>query len=122
VFTFPYIISNNGLGIKTSSLINTGINRYTFINSKFVKIIECFLDIKPVLLKSLCNVRGFDGKQATPITHYIELTLLIDGRKVLVPMLVVGLGGHDIILGRKWFVSTSVLIDCKNRRLIWPDD
>jgi len=110
------------LGIKTSSLIDTGANGHTFIDSKFVKTIERFLDVKPVLLKSPCNVRGFDGKQATPITHYIELTLLIDGRKVLVPMLVVGLGGHDMILGRKWFVSTSVLIDCKNRRLIWPDD
>src|SRR4051812_13751654 len=36
-------------------------------------------------------------------------------------MLVVGLGDHDMILGRKWFVHTGVLIDCKNRRLIWPD-
>jgi hypothetical protein len=106
------------LGIKTSSLINTRVNGYTFINSKFIKIIERFLDIKPILLKSPCNIRGFDGKQATPITYYIELTLLIDGRKVLVPILVVGLGGHDIILGRKWFISTSVLINYKNRRLI----
>jgi hypothetical protein len=54
--------------------------------------------------------------------YYIKLTLLIDGRKVLVPILVIGLGGHDMILGRKWFVSTSVLINYKNRRLIWLDD
>jgi hypothetical protein len=62
VFIFPYIISNNGLGIKTSSLINTRVNGYTFINSKFVKIIEYFLDIKSILLKLPCNIRGFDGK------------------------------------------------------------
>jgi predicted aspartyl protease len=98
-FTLPYIISNYGLGIKTSSLINTGANGYTFIDSKFVRIIERFLDVKPTQLKSPCNVRGFNGKQATPITHYIELTLLIDGRKVLVPILIVGLGEHNIILG-----------------------
>jgi hypothetical protein len=54
--------------------------------------------------------------------YYIELMLLINGRKVLVPILVIGLGRHDIILGYKWFVSTSVLINYKNRRLIWLDD
>jgi len=62
MFIFPYIISNNGLGIKTSSLINTRVNGYTFIDSKFVKIIERFLDIKPILLKSPYNIRGFNGK------------------------------------------------------------
>jgi hypothetical protein len=110
------------LGIRATSLIDTGANGNTFIDATFVKTIERFLGVKPTPLKLPCNVRGFDGAQATPITHYIELTLSIDGRKVLVPMLVVGLGEHDMILGRKWFVDTSVLIDCKNRRLIWPDD
>ena len=47
---------------------------------------------------------------------------MIDGRKVLVPILIIRLSGHDIILRRKWFISTSVLINYKNRRLIWPDD
>ncbi|KAH0551418.1 hypothetical protein GP486_007366 [Trichoglossum hirsutum] len=28
---------------------------------------------------------------------------------------------HDMILGRKWFAQTGVLIDCKNRCLIWPE-
>ena len=46
-FILPYTVSNNGLGIKTSSLINTGTNGYTFINSKFIRIIKRFLDIKP---------------------------------------------------------------------------
>jgi hypothetical protein len=30
----PYIISVNGLGIKSSSLINTRVNEYAFINTK----------------------------------------------------------------------------------------
>src|SRR4051794_17730092 len=36
-------------------------------------------------------------------------------------MLIVGLGEHDMILGCKWFEVTGVLIDCKNRCLIWPE-
>jgi hypothetical protein len=37
-------------------------------------------------------------------------------------MLVVRLRGQDIILGRKWAAKTRVLIDCKNRQLIWLED
>jgi hypothetical protein len=37
-------------------------------------------------------------------------------------MLIVSLEDHDMILGCKWFVQTGVLIDCKNQRLLWPDD
>jgi hypothetical protein len=97
-FILPYIVSNNGLGIKTSSLINTGANGYTFINSKFIRIIKQFLDIKPTQLVLSCNIRGFNSKQAVSITYYIELILLINGRKVLVPILVIGLGEYNIIL------------------------
>ena len=35
-----YTISINGLEIKSSSLINTRANNYTFINTKLTKLIE----------------------------------------------------------------------------------
>jgi len=38
---------------------------------------------------------------AQPITDYIELTLLINRRQIRVFMLVIRLGGQDMILGRK---------------------
>ena len=120
-FTIACTVSNNGLGIKTSSLIDTGANGHTFINTKFVKTVERFLGVSPSPLKTPCKVRGFDGQQTTPITHAIELALMVDGRRVKAPMLIVGLGDHDMILGRKWFAETGVLVDCKNRRLIWPN-
>jgi hypothetical protein len=45
----------------------------------------------------------------------MELTLLINGRQIKVLMLVVRLGGQDMILGCKWAAKIGVLIDCKNR-------
>jgi predicted aspartyl protease len=120
-FTLACTVSNNGLGIKTSSLIDTGANRHTFIDTKFAKAVERFLGVSPSPLKTPCKVRGFDGQQTTLITHSIELALVVDGRRIHTPMLIVGLGEHDMILGRKWFVETGVLIDCKNRCLIWPE-
>jgi predicted aspartyl protease len=121
-FTFPCTISSNGLGIKTHTLIDTGANGYAFIDTDFAAIATRFLNTKVQQLPTACNVRGFDGKLAQPITDYIELTMLIDGRQLKVPMLVVRLGGQDIILGRKWAARTGVLINCKNRQLIWPED
>jgi Retroviral aspartyl protease len=93
-----------------------------FIDMKFVKTVERFLGVSPTLLETPCKVRWFDGQQTTPITHSIELALMVDGRRIRTPMLIMSLGEHDMILGRKWFAETGVLIDCKNRRLIWPED
>ena len=45
MFTLLYIISNNRLGIKLSSLIDTKANSYTFINYKFSKTIKQFLGL-----------------------------------------------------------------------------
>jgi hypothetical protein len=38
--TILYTISINRLGIKFSSLINTRVNSYTFINTKLAQFIE----------------------------------------------------------------------------------
>ena len=47
IFILLYTISKNGYGIKSFSLINTGTNSYTFINSRFIrKVSERLLDIK----------------------------------------------------------------------------
>jgi hypothetical protein len=43
----PYTISANGLGIKSSSLINTRANGYTFINTKLAQLTEQFLGVEP---------------------------------------------------------------------------
>ena len=45
-FTFLYMISSNGLGIKTRILINIRANGYAFINTDFIAIATRFLDIK----------------------------------------------------------------------------
>jgi hypothetical protein len=117
-FTLSCTVSNNRLGIKTSSLIDTGANEHTFIDTKFAKTVECFLSVLPSPLKVPCKVRGFDGQQTTSITHSIELALMVYGWQIWTPILIVGLGEHNMILGRKWFAQTGVLIDCKNRCLI----
>jgi len=100
-FTFLCIVSSNRLGIKTYTLINTRANGYAFINTNFVATATRFLDTKIQRLLIACNMRGFNSKIAQPITDYIELSIIINRRQLKVFMLVVRLGGQDIILGRK---------------------
>jgi predicted N-acyltransferase len=121
-FTFLYIISSNKLGIKTRTLINTRANRYAFINTEFAALATQFFNTKTQQLLTLYNIRGFDSKIAQLITDYIKLTLLINKRQIKVFMLVIRLRGQDIILGRKWAAETRILINCKNRQLIWLKD
>jgi hypothetical protein len=45
-FTFLYIISSNGLGIKTYTFINTRANGYAFIDADFAAIATRFLNTK----------------------------------------------------------------------------
>ena len=79
-FTLLCTISNNGIGIKTTSLIDTGANGYTFINLNFARTIQTFLGVSSIRLKEPCKVRGFDGRQAASITHFLELMLELDSR------------------------------------------
>ena len=121
-FTFLCTISSNRLRIKTRTLIDTRANGYAFINTEFAALVTRFFNTKTQQLLILYNIRGFDSKIAQLITDYIELTLLIDRRQIKVLMLVIRLRGQDIILGRKWAAKTGVLINCKNRQLIWLED
>ena len=37
-------------------------------------------------------------------------------------MLVVRLGGYDLIIGRTWIDQFNILVDCRNQQLIWLDE
>ncbi|KAJ5413888.1 retrovirus polyprotein [Penicillium cosmopolitanum] len=66
---------------------------------------------------------GFDGRPADPVTHVTHLTLTIQGfRQVSAQFMITGLGHRQAIIGRPWFEETGALLDCKNRRIIMPDE
>ena len=121
--TLPCTINKNGLGIKTHALIDTGANGFIFIDSKLASLAIQHLGAELKELPTPCAINGFDGKTAPPITQYLELSLFIDRtRQQKLPMLVVRLGSHDLIIGRTWIDRFNILVDCRNRQLIWPDE
>ncbi|EED14172.1 hypothetical protein TSTA_103910 [Talaromyces stipitatus ATCC 10500] len=74
-------------------------------------------------LENKYAVRGYDGKTATPITHAIIFTLIVNGyRQLDVPFLIINLGKHNMILGRIWFAKHNILVDYAKKRLLWPEE
>jgi hypothetical protein len=78
--------------------------------------------VKAQRLPRPINVKGYDGKARSAITHILRLHLTIDRRRQYhIPLLILDLGSHDCILGRKWFAFLGVLINAKRHCLRWPD-
>ena len=80
-FTISCTLSRNGYRIKTSVLINTGVNGFTFMNTSFAVELVKFLNLKVTRLPKIMAVKGFDGKHANIVSHVLILHLTIDRRR-----------------------------------------
>lgn len=121
-FTVPSQVAHNGISIPLSALADTGANGYLFLNTHRATEIAEFLRIPIQQLDQPSRTKGFDGQPGPPITHVVVLHLWIGGRRFLnQPFLILDLGQHDMIVGRKWFMDQDVWLDVKNHRLIWPN-
>lgn len=38
------------------------------------------------------------------------------------PLLILDLGQHNVIVGRRWLAEKDVWMDVRNRRLVWPNE
>ena len=66
--TMPCTISNNGLGIKTRILIDTGANGFVFIDQQLARKASQYLDSPIQTLPKQYDVTGYNGQTSTPIT------------------------------------------------------
>ena len=120
--TIACILSTNGTSVALYTLIDSRANRFIFVNILFAIDLARSFNITTARLPSSIQVKGYDGRPGKPVTHYIRLHLTVDQRRQYnVPLLILDLGSHDIIIGRKWLAYFDVLPDCRRRRLVWPD-
>ena len=112
---------HNGMVVSSSGLADTGAGGYVFIRRSFALQLSRRLSIPIERTKDSVKLHGYDGKESEEIREVFTCTLGVGGRRIRdTPMVVVDMQ-YDIILGREWFAQQDVLIDCKRRRLIWPD-
>ena len=120
--TVPCTLSHNGYAIQLSALADSGANGFVFINTPCAIDIAKFLNLKARRLPQPINVKGYDGQASNAITHVLQLHLTLDGRRQYnIPLLILDLGSHDLILGRKWFAYFNILIDARHQCLVWPN-
>jgi hypothetical protein len=121
--TMFYILAKNGLSFPTKALIDLGANSFVFIDITFLKYLSSFF--KPILcsLKSLLQVKGYNGIQGCKIIYYTLLNLTVDSCiQSFTPFLITYLGSRSVILGCHWLAENRILVDCAKRRLYWPKD
>jgi len=113
----------NGIGITTHTLPNTKTNRNTFINNNFDNKSHARLNVKIYKLSNEILILGFNSQSAKPITRLIVANIDVDSHlQTRLPILMVNIDKHDLILRRRFFKDNDVLIDCRRRRLIWPQE
>lgn len=112
----------NGKTISVSCLADTGADGYLFVNVNLARTLIRQWGLRTRKLPHKCPVTGFDGESRQPITHAVRLTFVINGRvQQSQPILIADIGRHDVIIGRLWFERHGVLVDCRSRRLYWPN-
>jgi transposase InsO family protein len=115
-------VALGGVALNVESLLDTGAGCEILVHHDLKPFIKARL--KPKILK-ICRpvpVSGHTNEQTDVIEKLFQASLVIDGRRIRSWFLFCNTGRHDLIVGRKWFERTGVLLDCRGKRLIWPDE
>ena len=95
-------IAKNRYSVVSQALIDSRANGFVFIDTLCAVDVAKYLGIKAQRLPHTISVKGYNGQAGEPITRYLRLHLMVDGRRQYnVPLLILDLGAHDLILGRK---------------------
>jgi hypothetical protein len=117
--TVSCTLNNNRYGVVTCALIDSRANGFVFIDTQYTVDIARFLGLKTRRLPRSVPVKGYNSKEGQPITHYLQLHLTVDRRQQYnLPLLILDLGSHDIILGRKWLAYFNILVDARRACLL----
>ena len=109
----------SGRKVEVLVLIDSGAGG-VFIDSGFVK--EFGIVVDDLLTK--IDVYNVDGtlNQNGSITHEVEASLKIQGRKTRERFLVTALGTQRIILGYPWLKKANPKINWRKKEFSWWDD
>ena len=95
-------VSRNGLSVELKALVNSGANRFVFINTSCARDVAKYFQTLVVPLNSDCCIQGYNGQTEEQITYAIILYLAVNKcQQADVPMLIANLRHHDMILSQK---------------------
>ena len=75
------IITHNKYTVKLNVLTDSKANGFVFINAFYAINIVKFLNVKAQRLSRLINVKGYNKKAGSVITHILRLYLIINKQR-----------------------------------------
>ncbi len=113
--TIPYSLSYNRYLVNVSSLTNSRVNSFVFINILLAIDIATFFNLKFQRLPKLISIKGYNSKLGTRITHFLRIYLTINKRRQYnIPLLILKLRSYNLILSRKQLEYFNLLLDIRN--------
>ena len=119
-FTKLIQIAYGGIALRASALQDSGAGGTVFAHPRLQPVLMSRLRVATAKFKPI-TVTGHDGRKTGILDTAFKADLVIDGHRVPSVFVFCNTGKHDIIMGRQWYADNKVLLDCANRRLIWPD-
>ena len=122
-FTVPCTLAKNGIGVDLDTLVDTGANGFAFMDTELADQLCKGLGLTLTPLPHMIIAKGYDGRKGPAVTHYLTMNLILNGHhQYNIPFIILKLGIHEVILGRKWLEYFHVNPDVAGRRLVWPPE
>jgi hypothetical protein len=116
-------LTKNEIGIDLDILVDTGANRFVFIDMTLADQLCRGLNLQLTALPCMIQAKGYNGQKRQVASYCLTLNLIIEGRcQYNILFIVLKLGAHKAILSCKWFEYFYVNLDVARQRLIWPPE
>ena len=119
--TFNCWLTVNELTLNVTALLNTDAEDEAFIHKRHLNFIIKQLHLYVRTAQRSVSLADYNNQNSEVIFRAFTANLMIDERWIPTHFLFCNTGRHNILIERKWFEKTKVLIDCFNQKLIWSE-
>jgi hypothetical protein len=121
-FTQTAQIQVNGIGFPATALCDTGAQTKLLISPLVARQAEKRLGARIVRLTRSIQLQDYRRQPAGRVKRKLIATLEIDGRRFPEQHFLITETGHDVFIGLEWMDEHDVSLNCRHRKIIWPDD
>ena len=119
--TFNCWLTVNELTLNVTALLNTDAEDEVFIHKRHLNFIIKWLQLYVKTAQRSVSLMSYNNQNSEVISKIFTANLMIDERWILTHFLFCNMSRHNILIERKWFEKTKILIDCFNQKLIWSE-
>ena len=119
--TFNCWFAVNELTLNITALLNTDAEDKAFIHKRHLDFVIKQLHLYVRTAQRSVSQVDYNNQNSEVIFRAFTANLMIDERWILTHFLFCNTGRHNILIERKWFKKTKVLIDYFNQKLIWSE-